>query len=105
MYLVTLSKHAHVNSNKLMITVYKIHYLIQSKNMTCVSLSRSTILSLVDPMISDNLDTNIIAHYMNLIIMISLILCYISWTPLIQLNIYINSIYEYQINKDVYHIK
>ena len=78
MYLVTLSKHPYVNSNKLMITVYKIHYLIQSKNMTCASLSKSTICSLVDPMIRDNLDTNIIAHYMNLIIMISLMLCYVS---------------------------
>ena len=39
--------------------------------------------SLVDPMTKDNLDTNIITHYRNLIIMISLMLCYVSWTSLI----------------------
>ena len=66
----TLSKHPYVNSNHLMITVYKIHSLIQSRNMTCTSLSGSTMSSLVDPMTRDNLDTNITAHDRNLIIMI-----------------------------------
>ena len=70
MYLATLKKHPHVNSNKLMITFYKIHSLIQSRSMTCASLSGSTMSSLVDPMARDNLDTNIIAHDRNLIIMI-----------------------------------
>ena len=70
MYLATLSKHPHTNSNKLIIIVYKIHYLIQSRNMTCASLSRSTMSSLVNPMTKDNLDTNIISHDRNLIIMI-----------------------------------
>ena len=71
MYLATLSKHLHVNSNQLMITVYKMHYLIQSRSMTYASLSRSTKSSLVDSMTRDNLDTNIIAHDRNLIIKIS----------------------------------
>ena len=70
MYLATLSKHLHVNSDQLMITVYKIYRLIQSRNMTYASMSRSIMSSLVDPMIRDNLDTNIIAHDRNLIIMI-----------------------------------
>ena len=70
MYLASLSKHPHVNSNHLMITVYMIHYLIQSRSMTCVSLCGSTMSSLIDPMTRDNLDTNIIAHERNLIIMI-----------------------------------
>ena len=70
MYLAILSKYPHVNSNHLMITVYKIHCLIQSKSTTCACLSGSTMSSLVDPMIRDNLDTNIIAHDRNLIIMI-----------------------------------
>ena len=70
MYLATLSKHLHVNSDQLMITVYKIYRLIQSRNMTYASLSRSIMSSLVDPMTRDNLDTNIIAHDRNLIIMI-----------------------------------
>ena len=70
MYLATLSKHPHVYSDQLMITVYTIYYLIQSKSMTCASLSISTMSSLVDPMTRDNLDTNIIAHDRNLIIMI-----------------------------------
>ena len=69
MYLATLRKHPHVNSDQLMITVYKIHCLIQSRSMTCASLSRSTMSSLVDPMARDNLDTNIIAYDKNLIIM------------------------------------
>ena len=70
MYLATLSKNPHVNSNHIMIIVYKIHNLIQSRNMTCASLSESTMFSLVDPMTRDNLDTNKIAHDRNLIIMI-----------------------------------
>ena len=70
MYLANLSKHPHANSDKLMITVYKIYCLIQSRSMTCASLSRSTMSSLVDLMTKDNLDTNIIAHDKNLIIMI-----------------------------------
>ena len=71
MYLATLSKHPCVNSNHIMITVYKIHCLIQSSSMTYASLSVSTMSSLVDPLTRDNLNTNIIAHYRNLIIMIS----------------------------------
>ena len=71
MYLATLSKHPHVNSNLLKITVYKIHCLIQSMSMTCASLSGLTMFSLVNPMTRDNLDSNIIAHDRNLIIMIS----------------------------------
>ena len=59
MYLATHSKHPHVNSNQLLITVYKIHWLIQSRSMTYASMSGSTISSLVDPMTRDNLDTNI----------------------------------------------
>ena len=76
MYLVTLSKHPHANSDQLMITVYKIYCLIQSWSMTCASLFRSTMSSLVDPMTRDNLDTNIITRDRNLIIMIP------SWFPL-----------------------
>ena len=72
MYLATLCKYPHVNSNILMITVYKIHCLIQSRSMTCASLSKSTMSSLIDPMTRDNLDTNIIAYDRNLIIMVSL---------------------------------
>ena len=60
MYLATLSKHPHVNFNQLMIIVYKIHCLIQSKSITYASLSGSTMTNLVDPMIRDNLDTNIV---------------------------------------------
>ena len=70
MYLATFSKHPHANSDKLMIIVYKIYCLIQSRSMTCASLSGSTMSSLVDPMTRSNLDTNIIAHDKNLIIMI-----------------------------------
>ena len=70
MNLATLSKHPHANSDQLLITVYKIHCLIQSKSMTCTSLSGLTMSNLVDPMTRDNLDTNIIAHDKNLIIMI-----------------------------------
>ena len=71
MYLATLYKHPHVNSIQLMITIYMIHYLIHSRRMTYASLSGSTMSSLVDAMNRDNLDTNIIAHEMNLIIMIT----------------------------------
>ena len=60
MYLATLSKHPYVNSNQLVIIVYKIHYLIQSRSMTYASLSKSTMSHLVDPMTRDNLDTNMI---------------------------------------------
>ena len=35
--------------------------------------------------------------------MISFMLCHVSWTPLIRLNIYINSTYEYQVNKDAFN--
>ena len=73
--------------------------------MTRASLSESTMSSLVDPMTKDNLDTNIIAHDRNLIIMISFMLCYVSWTSLIQLKIHINSTCEYQINEEAFHIK
>ena len=67
----TLTKHPHVNSHHLMITIYKIHYLIQSTGMTCASLLGLTISSLVNLMSRDNLDTNIIAYDRNLILMIS----------------------------------
>ena len=70
MYLATLNKPLHVNSNQLMITVYKIHFLIQSRSMTCASMSELTMSSL-NPMTRDNLDINIITHDRNLIIMIS----------------------------------
>ena len=70
MYLATLSKHPHVNPNYLMITVYKIHCLIQSRSMACASLSESIMSCLIDPMTRDNLDTNIIANDRNRIIMI-----------------------------------
>ena len=71
MYLATLSKHPHVNANQLMITVYKTHYLKQSRSMTCASLSGLTMSSLIDPVNRDNLDTNVISHDRNRIIMIS----------------------------------
>ena len=70
MYLATLSKHPNANSDQLMITVYKIYCLIQSRSMTCTSLFGSTMSSHVDPKTRDNLDTNIIAHDRKLIIMI-----------------------------------
>ena len=70
MYLATFTKHPHANSDQLMITIYKIYCLIQSRSMTCASLSGSIMSSLVDPMTRDNLDTNIIAHDKNLIIII-----------------------------------
>ena len=78
MYLDTLSKYPHANSDKLMITVYKIYYSIQSRSMMCASMFGSTMSSLVNPMTRDNLDTNIIAHDRNRIIMISFMLCYVS---------------------------
>ena len=71
MYLVTLSKHPYVKSNQFMIKVYMIHLLIQSRSMTYASLSGSIMSNLVDPMIRDNLDTNIIACDRNLTIMTS----------------------------------
>ena len=71
MNLATLSKHPHVNSYHLMITIYKIHYLIKSRGMTCANLSELTMSSLVNPMTRDNLATNIITNDMNFIIMIS----------------------------------
>ena len=77
MYLATLRKHPYVNSNQLMITVYKIHFLILSRSMTCDSLSISTVSSFVDLMTRDNLYTNIISCDRNLI-MISFMLCYVS---------------------------
>ena len=83
MNLATLSKHPHVNSNQLMIAFYKIHCLIKSRNMTCASLSGLIMSSLVNPMTRDNLDTKIIAYDRNIIIMISFMLCYVSWTSLI----------------------
>ena len=81
MYLATPSKHPHVNSNQLMTTLYKIHCLTQSKSITYDSLSISTMSSLVDPMTRDNLDTNIIAHDRNLIIIISssFLSCYVMY--------------------------
>ena len=78
MYLVTLSKHSHINSIKIMIALYKNHYLIKSRSMTCISLSGLTMSNLVDSMTKDNLDINIIAEDRNLIIMISSMLCYVS---------------------------
>ena len=71
MNLATLRKHPHVNSNQVMITVYKIHCLIQSRSMTYASMSGLTMSSLINPMTRDNLDINIIAHDRNLIIMIA----------------------------------
>ena len=74
MYLATLSKHVHVNSS--------LHYdytlrdllldLIKSiTSFTHDSLSGSKMSTLVNPMTRDCLDTNIITHDRNLIIMIS----------------------------------
>ena len=57
--------------------------------------------SLVDPMTRDSLDTNIIAHDRNLIIMISFMLCYMSWTSLIDvIMLSIHLINEQQYNED-----
>ena len=71
MYLATRSKHPHVNSNQLIITVYKIHCSIQSRSVTCISLFELIMSNLVNSMTRNYLDTNIIAHDMNFIIMIS----------------------------------
>ena len=71
MCLSTLSKHPHVNSNQLMIAFYKFQCLIQSRSLTYACLSGLTMSNLINPMNKDNLDTNIIEHDMNLIIMIS----------------------------------
>ena len=71
MNLATLIKHPHVNFNHLIITFYKIHCLIQSRDMTCASLSGLTLSNLLNPMIRDNLDAYIIAHDGNIIITIS----------------------------------
>ena len=87
MYLATLSKHPHVNSDQLLITVYKIYCLIQSRSITYASLSGLTMSSLVDPMTRDNLDINIISHDYHDPIMISFMLCHVSWTSLIRLKI------------------
>ena len=100
MYLATLSKHPHLNSNQLMTTVYKIHYFIQLRSIICASLFKSTMSNLVHVMTRDYLDTNIIANDKNLVIMIPFMLCCVSWTSLIRLKIYINSTYEYQINEE-----
>ena len=78
MYLATLSKHLHINSNQLITIVYNIHCLIQSRSVTCANLSGSTMSNLIDPTTRDNLDTNIIAHDRNLMIMISFMPCYVS---------------------------
>ena len=56
MYLATLSKHPHVNSSQLMITVYKTHCLIESKSMTFASLFGLTMSNLVNLMTGGNLD-------------------------------------------------
>ena len=71
MYLATLNKHPHVNSDQLRITFCKIHCLIQSTSMTCTGMFGSIMSNLIDSMTKDNLDTNIIAHDKNLIFMIS----------------------------------
>ena len=74
MYLAVLSKHPHVNSKQLVTTVYKIHCLVQSRSITCASISESTMSNFVGPMTRDDLNTNIITHDKNLIIMISFML-------------------------------
>ena len=55
----------------MMITVYETNYLIKSRSTKCASMSESTMSNLVDPMTRDGLDTNIITHDRNLIIMIT----------------------------------
>ena len=60
-----------------MITVYETNWLIKSRSTTCVSLSGSIMSSLVDPMTMDHLDTNIITHDRNFIIMISIMISFI----------------------------
>ena len=68
MYLATLSKHSHVNFDEVMVTIYKIYYLIQSRSITYGNMSGSTMSILADLMTRNNLDTNIITHDRNLII-------------------------------------
>ena len=60
-----------------MIIVYETNCLIKLRSTTCVSLSRSTISSLVDPMTRDHLDTNIITHDRNFIVMISIMISFL----------------------------
>ena len=71
MYLATLSKHPHVNSDQHMITFYKIYCLILSRIIMCASLFGSTMSILIDPMTRVDFDTNIITHERNHIIIIS----------------------------------
>ena len=68
MYLTTLSKHPHVNSNHH--HHYEIYCFIQLRSITYASFSRSTMSNLIDPMTRDGLDTNIITHDRNFIIII-----------------------------------
>ena len=99
MYLTTLRKHPHINSNHLMLTVCEIHCLVQLRSITCASLFRSTMFILVDHMTTDSLDNNIITHDRNLI-KISFMLCYASQTSLIDLrSLSIHIINEHQINE------
>ena len=70
MYLTTLRKHPPVNSNHHNDCSYEIYYLIKSRSIKSASLSGSTMSNLVDPMTKDSLDTNIITHDRNLIIII-----------------------------------
>ena len=84
MYLTTLIKHSHVNSNHPMLIVCEIHCLVQLRSITCASLSGSTMSIIVDHMTRDSLDNNIITYDRNLI-KISFMLCYVSHTSLIDL--------------------
>ena len=59
-----------------MIIVYETNCLIKSKSTTCASLSGSTMSSLIDLMTRDHLDTNIIIHDRNLIIMIFIMISF-----------------------------
>ena len=81
MYLATHSKHPHVNYNQLMTRVYKIHCMINLRSKTRASLFESTLSGLIDPMTRDNLNTNIIPHDRNLIIMFSsrFLLCFVMY--------------------------
>ena len=86
-----------------MITVYEIYNLIKSRSITFASLSELTMSNLVDHMTRDNLDTNIITHDRNLI-MISFMLCDVSWTLLIDLrSVSIHKENEYQINEYAFY--
>ena len=58
-----------------MIRVYETNCLIESRSVICASLFGSTMSNLVDAMTRDFLDTNIIIHDINLIIMIPILLC------------------------------